>query len=145
MPVLVKKQLRALQAEAFSTHQDRSRGGSTVPVLAFGKSLETDSHAVCARLQVPSSKRERVQLLPLRWGAFPNRFINPFFQIYLFLERGAGSALKEFLEPPMFYLQGSGQCLPLPVRSMFLCSISFKAEGSLCSRENTLNLYIAFL
>jgi len=56
-----------------------------------------------------------------------------------------GSELKEFLEPPMFYLQGRGQCLPPPVKSVFLRSISLQTKGSLCSRENTFNLYMALL
>jgi len=74
----------ALQAEAFSTHQDRSRGSSAVPVLAFGKSqgcrADRTVHAAGLRLQFLFS--ERKQLLMLQRGAFPNHFINLLFQIY---------------------------------------------------------------
>lgn len=80
------KSKQALRAEAFSTHQDYSRGRSAVPILAFGKShscqAERTIHAASLRLQLLFSKRKCVQLLVLEWGAFPNCFTNSIFQVY---------------------------------------------------------------
>lgn len=79
------KSKQALQAEAFSTHQDYSRGRSAVPILAFGKSdsvqAERTVHAATLRLQLLFNKRKCVQLLILQRGVFPNCFMNSIFQV----------------------------------------------------------------
>lgn len=118
------------KAEAFSTQPEHSAGSSALPLLALGNSqscwAERTGHTVSSRLPLPRCRRKRVQLLSSQWGGSKLLSQLPSSCCFWSME-------WELLEPLMFYLQGCGQCLPLPVKS-------FQTEGSFCSRENAFSL-----